>query len=222
MQALAVAVLALVFAVLTAPWVFALFFAESWLAWRLNAKLFERSGTVFWTFPEPTPVAFAVRSFGQRGRILLSQGLLAPLTEREIEVLARLGSEELHKRGTILRSVSAVLRSFVLDFTPNAWRGLLARQVSSPEFRGADSWRTVAGFIPFLMNAWWYRLLSLPARSLTGHDTVSAAVVAAASRKILDFSEKRRFPELEPLELVLDPMLVTSFDGNSKHGLAKA
>lgn len=77
-----------------------------------------------YVFPEPTPYVLVARSLGGSGVVLLSQGLLAMLTEREIQSVLRQAALRSSSPGVIFQTFCAISVLTLKRFTPKDWSRL--------------------------------------------------------------------------------------------------
>ncbi len=90
-------------------------------------------------FPSSAPNAVVVRELGSPGTLLLSQGLLALLSEPELRSILRLCAVELRSPGIRIRSLSAVLALWVLELAPRNWVEtiLTGRRIPKPNSKNS-------------------------------------------------------------------------------------
>jgi hypothetical protein len=88
-------------------------------------------------FADPSPNALLIRSLGGRGTILLSQGLIALLSEEELRSVLRLCVSRIREPGIVLQSFCCTLVVWALNFAPYAWVNLVfeGRELSSSDER---------------------------------------------------------------------------------------
>jgi hypothetical protein len=76
-------------------------------------------------YPDPTPNALVIRSFGGSGTVLLSQGLVALLNEEEVRSVLRLCLVRIREPGIVFQSFCSLLAVWSLSFAPRLWVNLV-------------------------------------------------------------------------------------------------
>lgn len=102
-------------------------------------------------YSDPTPNVFTVRSFGGKGTVLLSQGLVALLNEEELRAILRMCLYRVRKTPLVFQSFCAQLTIWSLASAPQVWVDLVfsGRTLSKEEERLLSPLSTVGFLISF-------------------------------------------------------------------------
>ena len=99
-------------------------------------------------FCDSVPRIISVRSLGGRGRLLISQGLLALMTERELISVLRMEVISISKRGAVTQSFCLILMLWLQRFWPSGWAEiLLSKEFQQDNLKGKLTPLTPLGFL---------------------------------------------------------------------------
>lgn len=153
-------------------------------------------------YPDPFPNALVVRSLGSTGTLFLSQGLIALLTDQELQAILGMCIEALGRPGILLQSFSSTLALWVLSGWPEAWRNLVfpGRLKWKEQKRILSPLSTLPILVLFPVALVFYRLghLQLPEPQSSRLDENRSIAVRKINQtlRIWGLSERR-----EPLSL---------------------
>ena len=92
-----------------------------------------------YVYPDPIPDVLTLRSFGGKGAILLSQGLLSLVSEEELRGLLRLSDRRNFQRGAVLQGFCLFVAMILFKSAPRSWGNLLYSAESTQIERGVGT-----------------------------------------------------------------------------------
>ncbi len=111
-------------------------------------------------YSDPFPRIFVARSFGGRGTILLSQGMIALMREEDLRLIFGLLVNRARNPAVVFRSFCGTLATWALKFTPKAWKDLV---FSNPPFSAGEQklltpLSALKSFLPLTLALFFYKL----------------------------------------------------------------
>jgi hypothetical protein len=167
---------------------------------RVLESLRFKQGPQLWLFASPSPQALCARSWGGRGVILVSQGLLSVTQEEDLRRVLRTAVLECRGIGRLRSSVYALVAALLVQVAPRSW----SRFAYSPRMRSRDlreHTKSAQSALAFFALWFWinfFRSKSSRTRSTTGY----AHTYFSASHKQGLVWEEALFPAFEALQLI--------------------
>lgn len=120
---------------------------------------FELSRPRIAVFRDPVPAVLVVRGLGSSGVILLSQGLLGILDEKELRAVLRIALHRNEEPEWIFNCLCAYLGSALLGITPRSWRRIFFQGEHGAEGGDVSVRATVALLILLPMIHFFARMI---------------------------------------------------------------
>lgn len=150
-------------------------------------------------FADPVPNALVIRSLGGNGSLLLSQGLITLLNERELRAILELCLKRLDSTGITFQSFCKILAVWSLSFSPRPWVSLVfsGRTLSLKEEKLLSPVSAIGFLILFPLARFLTKLGRSPTHEaeFNGVDEIYSAALEKASMTIYRYGSSDRHQE---------------------------
>ena len=134
-------------------------------------------------YRDAAPKALVLRSWGSFGTVLLSQGLVASLTESELRKLLTHCWKHLRHSETVLATMTAYLAQFLMRFSSSSWVHVFYLQAES-QAQWEKRKLSPQSILSFLIFYPWFRFFLLLGRKIRHPEAEDVEIAHLTQRRL--------------------------------------